>query len=545
MAAVAILAVGSIGYVLAARQAVLSLLLHSDFHIHVATDEGGLPFLPVSSRVHPHLMSMRTEARADPFMAKFTALRLCLDHCTDDVVMLVDADAVALQPVAEADLVAALGDKGIAMAEQPGILGSEVGREQLFAHYTACSLAFLLPGEAAPEEFHFFNSGVAIGRRAAWEEFLAWATEIAAERPREARVGDHMIADQDYLQVWSNNVRPGSTALLPWKWNHCDKWDAGFPRPGARFAHFSNFCRGPEVETIATMRRLSGVPATRLRPVTAERLGIVIVTYNSAGSIGACLDMLAELGHRVVVVDNASSDDTVALCRSAGVEPIRNATNLGFGAAMNLGIAQLATENVCILNPDCLLTAPVADAAVAMLDADPDSLVVPDLTDWDGQRESGRQPGYTARRLVADMIAGYGLHRLAGMFYGRQGMGDGRWAWPIGACIFLRRALFNELGGFDPRYFCYMEDVELGRQASRRGKALRSLPLSVPHFGASGSSIGSEHRQELMNRARLTYAGINHPAAFALGLRLLERGLFVARYAWRRLRRPTPGTATR
>jgi GT2 family glycosyltransferase len=537
MGAVAILAVGTVGYVLAARQAVLSLLHHSDFDIHVATDADGLPLLPTSPRVHLNLVEVTSEARADPFMAKFTALRRCLDSCTDDLVMLVDADAVALGPIGEADLLAGLGGRGLAMAEQPGILGSEGGREALRQHYLNCSLAFLLPGETPPERFRFYNSGIVIGRRATWEAFLAWAGSIAVQRPRSATVGEHMIADQDYLQVWANNVEPGRTALLPWSWNHCDKWDADFPKQGARFAHFSNFCSGPEVETIAAMRRLSGVPQARLDPPADARLGIVIVTYNSAGSIGACLDMLAGLGHRVVVVDNASSDDTVAICRSAGAEVVVNDANLGFGAAVNLGVSRLATEAICLLNPDCLLTSAAVTAALTALDGDPESLLVPDMLDWRGNRESGRQAGYTAPRLVADIMAGYGLTRLAGMIYGQEGVSDESWAWPIGACIFMRRSAFLALGGFDARYFCYMEDVQLGREASRSGRIVRSLPVAIPHFGASGSRIDGEHRQQLLNRARLVYARVNHPAAFAIGLGALERCLYHARALRRRLRR--------
>lgn len=537
MAAVAILAVGTVGYVLAARQAVLSLLRHSDFDVHVATDAGGLPLLPTSPRVHPHIVEVASEARADPFMAKFAALRRCLDSCTDDLVMLVDADAVAVGPIGESDLLAGLDGRGLGMAEQPGILGSEGGREALRQHYLSCSLAYLLPGEGPPAEFRFYNSGIVIGRRATWEAFLAWSGRIAAQRPRSATVGEHMIADQDYLQVWANSVEPGRTALLPWSWNHCDKWDADFPKPGARFAHFSNFCRGPEVATIAAMRRLSGVPQARLSQPADDRMGIVIVTYNSAGSIGACLDVLAGLGHRVVVVDNASGDDTVEICRSAGAEVVVNDANLGFGAAVNLGVSRLATETVCLLNPDCLLTPSAVNAALTMLDRFPESLLVPDLLDWRGHRESGRQAGYTAWRLVADIVAGYGLTQLARLIYGQEGVGDESWAWPIGACIFLRRSEFLALGGFDARYFCYMEDVQLGREASRSGRTIRSLPVAVPHFGASGSRIDGEQRQQLLNRARLVYARINHPAAFALGLSVLERGLFHARALRRRLRR--------
>ena len=67
-----------------------------------------------------------------------------------------------------------------------------------------------------------------------------------------------MISDQDYFQVWTNNLYPGSCRELSWEWNHCEYWDTGFPRTGARIAHFSNFCNGPARDTAARMRALRG-----------------------------------------------------------------------------------------------------------------------------------------------------------------------------------------------------------------------------------------------------------------------------------------------
>jgi hypothetical protein len=69
------------------------------------------------------------------------------------------------------------------------------------------------------------------------------------------QVGMHMIADQDYLQYWVHNLKPGSCILLPWYWNHCRHWAEGFPRPGARVIHFSNFCNGPDQDIIKQMRK--------------------------------------------------------------------------------------------------------------------------------------------------------------------------------------------------------------------------------------------------------------------------------------------------
>ena len=85
--------------------------------------------------------------------------------------------------------------------------------------------------------------------------------------------------------------------------------------------------------------------------------GIVIVTYNSGGAIGACLDAALRTGAAVVVVDNASVDETVAEVKKRPVRLIPNPTNRGFAAAANQGfIALEARDYVLLLNPDAVLT---------------------------------------------------------------------------------------------------------------------------------------------------------------------------------------------
>src|SRR5690606_7563486 len=95
------------------------------------------------------------------------------------------------------------------------------------------------------------------------------------------------------------------------------------------------------------------------------RVAVVIVTYNSAGVLGGCLDSLAD-GARgvelvdVVVADNASKDDSVAIAERAGppVRVVQVGRNAGYAAAINAGVAALdldALDGVYVLNPDCRL----------------------------------------------------------------------------------------------------------------------------------------------------------------------------------------------
>src|ERR1035438_433874 len=81
-------------------------------------------------------------------------------------------------------------------------------------------------------------------------------------------------------------------------------------------------------------------------------IGIVIVTYNSQQDIGPCLESALRSGAEVVVVDNGSTDGTVAEVTRRGARLIANGTNRGFAAAVNQGFAVLNSAYVLLLNPD-------------------------------------------------------------------------------------------------------------------------------------------------------------------------------------------------
>src|SRR5579872_1335 len=84
-------------------------------------------------------------------------------------------------------------------------------------------------------------------------------------------------------------------------------------------------------------------------------IGIVIVTYNSQAEIGASLDAALRSGAEVVVVDNASSDGTIAEIARRGVRLIANRENRGFAGAVNQGFAVLNCPYVLLLNPDAVI----------------------------------------------------------------------------------------------------------------------------------------------------------------------------------------------
>jgi GT2 family glycosyltransferase len=527
MVAVSLLAIGKTGYALAAREAVASILAHSSFDVFVMVDDRTKDLIPAGERVHVRLDAMRYFDRADHFLAKFSALEWCVAESDAAVVLQFDADAVLLRNVTDEEIEAALGSCQLGMVEQTAIRGSTMHRRDFLEHYIGCSMHFIAPDLPAPTEsgFRFYNSGVVLARRAGLLEFLQWARDTRLSRTGRHAVGNHMIADQDYFQVWANSLRPGCCRELPWHWNHCEHWDEGFPRAHALIAHFSNFCQGPTLDTIAAMRQLrranSYVPCTKPTGGLPE-LAFVIVTHNSGKVLGHCLEATTRTGGSVVVIDNASTDNSAVQAEQAGALVIRNADNLGFAAAANQGAEAVRSRYLCFLNPDCLVTSEVVKAALSAFLISPSAIVVPDYAEWDGTRITGRQEGYTRCRLIADLLDTHGLPGLGSRIKKLPGCNDASWHWPLGACLFISKTVFAALGGFDERYFCYMEDVALGLAAAHHRVTIVGLDAIVPHFGGQGSTVSLATRVRLLDSARLEFATQRFGRGFAGVMRILR-----------------------
>jgi hypothetical protein len=125
-----------------------------------------------------------------------------------------------------------------------------------------------------------------------------------------------------------------------------------------------------------------------------SRIAVVIVTFNSAGHVGACLGALRAGPPRgaceIVVVDNASQDETVAILARdwPEVRVIQTGANLGFAAACNRGIRATSGERLLLLNPDAAVTAGAVDTLMATLDADASVAIAgPRIVDAAGRAE--------------------------------------------------------------------------------------------------------------------------------------------------------------
>lgn len=260
MACVCFFIHGSDAYYEAGREAVRSVLELTDFPVFVTCDDKARLKLDSSRLSVADYSKYPGSHRSWRFLGKFRALETCSQGSDEELLILMDADALLLRRLDDRMVRAALDQHPLGMVEQTTITGSAMNRAAFWEHYRQHSLAFIAPNLAppSPSAFRYFNSGVVLAHRLAIAEVAGWALSEISRSSSDHSIGQHMISDQDYFQVWTNTLHPGSCHELSWEWNHCEYWDTGFPRRRARIAHFSNFCNGPAPNTAARMRALRG-----------------------------------------------------------------------------------------------------------------------------------------------------------------------------------------------------------------------------------------------------------------------------------------------
>jgi N-acetylglucosaminyl-diphospho-decaprenol L-rhamnosyltransferase len=255
--------------------------------------------------------------------------------------------------------------------------------------------------------------------------------------------------------------------------------------------------------------------------VSGASVDAVVVAYNSRATLHGCVAPLAGLDWvSVTVVDNASPEDSLPAVAGLPIRTIRSEHNGGFSSGCNLGMGGDG-DYVLLLNPDARLDERSLAVMAEALDADPEVGAV-------GPRTLGMATEllWTQRRfprLRSTFAQALFLHRL----FPRAGWSDelvrdpGAYDapaepdWLSGACLLIRRAALEEIGGLDERFFLYCEDTDLFRRLRTAGWRARYEPgATAQHEGGASSEHSTSTLVEAQSRVR--YARKHHGPATAV-----------------------------
>lgn len=234
---------------------------------------------------------------------------------------------------------------------------------------------------------------------------------------------------------------------------------------------------------------------------------LLTVTHNSAPELEALLASARRHlpGARVIVVDSASDDDTVAVARRAGAaQVIALEQNVGFGRACSRGLVEISEEITALVNPDVELLddSLLALAAEAARRDRPERLLAPLVLSPDGSRQDSVHPRpVSAADLARALIPPAALP-------GRAGVAVSPWraarpravGWAVGCALLARTETLRRIGPFDERIFMYGEDLDLGLAAAEHGVRTWFWPQGrVLHHGAHSThtAFGGEPFERL------------------------------------------------
>jgi GT2 family glycosyltransferase len=239
---------------------------------------------------------------------------------------------------------------------------------------------------------------------------------------------------------------------------------------------------------------------------------VIVVSYNSADELRGCVAPLS--GHediRVLVVDSASQDDSLAVVEDLDVTAIALPENRGFAHACNAGMRASDSDFVLLLNPDARLEPQGVRQLVAVARAAPGTgVVAPRIVEPDGTLDHSLRRYPQLRTRYAQALF---LHRL----FPRAAWSDevirdasvyeraGSFEWASGACLLIPRTTLDALAGLDERFFLYCEDLDLCKRIGDAGLARRYEPTVVAtHEG--GASAPRAALLPVLAASRVHYA---------------------------------------
>ncbi len=231
---------------------------------------------------------------------------------------------------------------------------------------------------------------------------------------------------------------------------------------------------------------------------------VIIVNYNGGKLLAECVGSVMKQDCEVIVVDNASTDDSLsclieAFSSETGLTAIRAGRNLGFAAACNLGMQTATGRCLLFLNPDCIVAPNALEAMTAVLFANGQAgmagplLLNPDGTEQPGGRRAVPTPW---RSFVRTFSLSRWSERYPKLFTDfllhREAVPDGPAEVEAisGACMLVKREALEAVGPMDENYFLHCEDLDWCMRFRQKGWKILFVPgaWAIHHQGTCSES---------------------------------------------------------
>ena len=251
-------------------------------------------------------------------------------------------------------------------------------------------------------------------------------------------------------------------------------------------------------------------------------ISIIIVSWNVRELLRKCLysvigiqsSVKSLLNTEIIVADNASSDNTVEMLRAEfpNVRVIENRENVGFGRANNKALAVAQGRYLFLLNPDTEIRPGALQTLYDYAEAHPRvGMIGPQLFYGDGTRQSSRRrfPTLATAFLESTKLQQwFPRNRVLTQYYMRDTRDDATQQvdWINGAAMFVRRKLYDQIGGFDEQFFMYSEELDWCYRAKKASWEIVYLPTAqITHYEGKSSEQAAARRDIYFNTSKIRF----------------------------------------
>jgi len=268
-------------------------------------------------------------------------------------------------------------------------------------------------------------------------------------------------------------------------------------------------------------------------------VAVIVVAYNSAPHLPTLVeDLRAQVGElhlRVIVVDNDSTDSTVAdVGATEDLLLVGAPGNLGYAGAINVGMSHIGDAGaIMVLNPDTRLAPDLVSSLLGRLGQDGVGVAVPRMLSGEGHLSPSVRFDPSLVRSLGDAVVGSRLRGrpawLTETVWHEESYEHAHPVeWSTGACLLVRREVADEVGAWDECYFLYSEEVDFMRRVREAGWSVWFEPTAVVRHEGGGSGTSPE-LDALLAVNKVRYAERQRGRAYAGALQAISIAAAVAR----------------